>query len=67
MLLVTRRVFFGEAKGENARIHDLSSREIAYLTPVILMIFVLGLWPKPFLDRLEPAVERVHASVSERT
>lgn len=68
MLLVTRRVFFGEAKGENARISDLNGREIAYMTPVIIMIFVLGLWPKPFLDRIAPAIERVAASVSaERT
>ncbi|MEZ0228663.1 MAG: NuoM family protein [Planctomycetota bacterium] len=68
MLLVTRRVFFGEAKGENARISDMNAREIAYMTPVILMIFVLGLYPKPFLDRMAPAIDRVVAAVSaERT
>ena len=32
---------------------------------VILMIFVLGLWPKPFLDRLAPSVERLAATVAK--
>ncbi len=64
MLLVTRRVFFGEAKGENARIADLQTREIVFLSPVIIMIFVLGLCPKPFLDRIGPSVDRVAAAVS---
>jgi NADH-quinone oxidoreductase subunit M len=67
MLLVTRRVMFGEAKGENARISDLQPRELAFLTPVLAMIFVLGLWPKPFLDRIGPSVDRVAASVKEGT
>ncbi|HZV01627.1 MAG TPA: NADH-quinone oxidoreductase subunit M [Planctomycetota bacterium] len=67
MLLVTRRVFFGEARGENARVSDLSARELAYLAPVIVMIFVLGLCPRPFLDRIGPSVERVAGRVAQES
>jgi NADH-quinone oxidoreductase subunit M len=66
MLLVTRRVFFGEARGENAHIKDLQGRELAFLAPVIVMIFVLGLCPKPFLDRIGPSVDRVAAAVNRK-
>jgi NADH-quinone oxidoreductase subunit M len=59
MLLVVRRVFYGEAKGENAHTPDLHGRELAYLIPVLAMTIVLGVTPRPFLERLEPSVERV--------
>lgn len=59
MLLVVRRVFYGEAKGENAHTPDVTGRELAYLVPVLAMAIVLGVAPKPFLDRLEPSVQRV--------
>ena len=59
MLLVVRRVFFGEAKGENARTPDLSGRELAYVVPVLAMTLIMGFYPKPFLDRIEPSALHV--------
>ena len=59
MLLVVRRIFFGEAKGDNAHTPDVNGRELAYLTPVLAMAIVLGISPQPFLDRLQPSVQRV--------
>lgn len=59
MLIVVRRVFFGEAKGENAHVADLCGRELAYVVPVLAFTILLGVCPKPFLDRLTPSVERV--------
>ena len=44
------------AEGESP--HDLSSREKAVVVPIIASFLVLGFFPKPVLDLLNPAVER---------
>jgi NADH-quinone oxidoreductase subunit M len=36
--------------------HDLQRHELALLAPVIVLIFWIGLYPKPFLDPLQDAV-----------
>ncbi|HWC32848.1 MAG TPA: NADH-quinone oxidoreductase subunit M, partial [Actinomycetota bacterium] len=41
---------------------DLTVREYAILVPVVALIVAIGVFPKPFLDRIEPAAER-HARV----
>jgi hypothetical protein len=35
---------------------DLTPREIAAIVPVIVMIVWIGVYPKPFIDRIEPTV-----------
>ena len=49
--------------------HDrLSPREIAVMAPLVLLIFWIGLYPKPFLARIEPTaqayLERVEAKIN---
>ena len=41
----------------NKNIPDLSKREILVFVPIIVMFFVMGLYPKPFLSRMEPSVQ----------
>ncbi len=36
---------------------DLSRREVLAVAPVLVMIFWIGLYPKPFLDRIEPTAQ----------
>jgi NADH-quinone oxidoreductase subunit M len=55
MLYAVQRVFFGPATGENAHVADLDGVELAGLLPLIIASFALGLFPGPFLSRLEPA------------
>jgi NADH-quinone oxidoreductase subunit M len=43
-------------KPENQALRDLSRRELAILVPVVVMIFWIGVYPKPFLDRVGPSV-----------
>jgi NADH-quinone oxidoreductase subunit M len=58
MLSVVLRVFFGQLKNpRNRDLEDLSIREWAYLLPGIVLIFLMGLFPTPFLQRIEPSVE----------
>jgi len=40
------------------RFGDLSKREIAVLTPLVVLVIFLGLYPKPVLDVINPTAER---------
>jgi NADH-quinone oxidoreductase subunit M len=59
MLWMVQRVMFGPLTNRaNQTLTDLNAREIGYLAPLVVLIFVMGLYPKPFLDRINPSVER---------
>jgi NADH-quinone oxidoreductase subunit M len=60
MLWLYQRVFFGELSNEkNKDLPDLNLREQWTLIPLIFIAFWIGLYPKPFFDRMEPTVDRV--------
>jgi len=66
MLWLVRRVFFGPiVHAVNETIRDLSRRELATLLPLVILIFWIGIYPKPFLDRIGPDLQlwlsRAHA------
>ena len=57
MLWMFRRVIFGPLNNPaNESLDDLTGRELLILAPIILLIFWMGIYPKPFLNRMEPAV-----------
>jgi NADH-quinone oxidoreductase subunit M len=56
MLWAVQRVFFGTATGENEHVEDLDAVELAGVVPLLVGAFALGLFPGPFLSRLEPAL-----------
>jgi NADH-quinone oxidoreductase subunit M len=67
MLWMLQRVFFGEVTHEeNNKLHDLTGREIAVFVPILALIFVMGVYPKPFLDRMEPAVDKFVETVTSK-
>ena len=60
LLWAYQRVFQGPVTNdENASIKDLQPREWAMLTPLVVLIVAIGVYPKPFLERIEPAADRV--------
>jgi NADH-quinone oxidoreductase subunit M len=60
MLWVFQRVMFGELNNpKNKELKDLNCREIAIMVPLIVMIFVMGLYPKPFIDRMLPSIDKM--------
>ncbi len=60
MLWAFQRMMFGPLQNhENKELKDLSARELVYLLPLVVMIFVMGLFPQPFLDRINPSVDAV--------
>jgi NADH-quinone oxidoreductase subunit M len=57
MLWMYQRVMFGPLTNPaNRNLPDLSKREVLVFVPILVMCFVMGLYPKPFLNRMEPSV-----------
>lgn len=66
MLWMYQRVIFGKlTKPENENMKDLSPREKFIMIPLILLIFLIGIYPAPFLDRIEPAVNQLVEQFNE--
>jgi len=58
MLTMYKDVFFGPVTNAvNRQLKDLSAREVLVIAPIIVLIFWIGLYPKPFLDRIEPTTQ----------
>ncbi len=68
LLWAYERVFTGPiTKAENEKLVDLSLREVAILAPMAVFIVLLGVYPKPALDIIEPSVEAVIDRVEATT
>ncbi len=55
MLRLVRRLLFGPAQSPGGQPADLSRRERMILATLVLAIFTLGIYPKPFLHKTEQA------------
>ncbi len=63
ILWLYQRVMTGPLEKKNADVHDLVPRELAVMVPLITLLIVLGLYPKPILDIISPAVATTVISV----
>jgi NADH-quinone oxidoreductase subunit M len=58
MLWMFRRVIFGPLNNpENKKLQDLNGREILILAPILALIVFMGVYPQPFLSRMQPSVD----------
>jgi NADH-quinone oxidoreductase subunit M len=63
MLPMIRRVVWNEVTiEENRKLLDLSRLELAVIIPLLIMIVLMGIYPKPFMDRVAASAE----ALSER-
>ncbi len=68
MLWMFQRVMFGKiTKPENRVLKDLSGREILVLSLVVVFIVWIGIYPRPFLSRMEPTVKAYIEYVNDKT
>ncbi|MEC9395200.1 MAG: NADH-quinone oxidoreductase subunit M [Actinomycetota bacterium] len=63
LLWAYQRVFHGPAQGDNATMADLRLREGLVLAPLLALIVFMGVYPKPVIERMEPAVDALVAHV----
>ena len=57
LLWMVQRIFFGKVTNEkNRRLTDLSWREIGLIAPLVALMVVMGVYPRPFLDRSRESV-----------
>ncbi|MBK7367895.1 MAG: NADH-quinone oxidoreductase subunit M [Candidatus Eisenbacteria bacterium] len=67
MLWMFQRVVFGPVTHEeNRKLTDLSFRERLVFAPLLVLIFWMGVAPQPFLDRMQPALDRVLQMTNDR-
>ncbi len=65
MLWMLQRVLFGKVTNpENKNLHDLNAREVGLLIPLLVLMLLMGVFPRPFLDRSQASVEAVRARVA---
>src|SRR5438445_65608 len=58
MLWMYRRVIFGPLNNpENQKLQDLNNREILILAPIVALIVLMGVYPRPFLSRMSASVD----------
>ena len=62
-----QQVFHGEPTAEDATTPDLSRNERLIVAPLIILIVLLGVFPKPVLDRITPSVDRLVVHVDTVT
>ena len=67
MLWMFQRVVFGPVTHEeNRTLRDLSLRERLVFAPLLILIVWMGVTPQPFLDRMQPALDRTLQLVEQR-
>ena len=64
MLWLYQRVFFGPVTNpKNEKLVDLTPREVAYFMPLLILSFVIGIYPKPFFQILEQPCNQIVQTV----
>ena len=63
LLWAYQRVFHGPVSGANAKMRDLRWQEGLLMAPFVAAIVFMGVYPKPVIERVEPAVDAIIAHV----
>ena len=67
MLWLYQRTMFGAATTpENQTMKDMNLREIGYMLPLVILMFWIGLYPRPYLNLMRPTVDHYVTRMQER-
>jgi len=60
MLVLYKKSFFGAVvHDENKTLKDLNARELTALIPLVALVAILGIYPKPVLNTIDMSVQKV--------
>ena len=66
MLWLYQRMMTGPVATGNEHIGDLRARELIVVAPLIAFLLVLGVYPKPVLDVIDPAVKNTMTTIRQQ-
>lgn len=67
LLWAFQKVFHGVPDEPNEKIRDLDWKEILVISPLVVLVLVIGLYPKPFLTRMQPSVDHLISHVEQNS
>jgi NADH-quinone oxidoreductase subunit M len=59
LLVAVRRTLFGPLNPANEGLTDMNLREIVVMLPLVILFFVIGLFPNLFFEDINPTVGRL--------
>ena len=66
MLWMFQRVMFGPLTNwKNRDLQDMTGRELGYMAPILVLIVAMGVFPRPFLEVMQPSVDRLVDTMEE--
>jgi NADH-quinone oxidoreductase subunit M len=67
MLWMFQRVMFNKMTNpENEKLKDINKREWALLLPITILVFWIGIYPKPIISRMDVSVNHLLTQVDEK-
>jgi NADH-quinone oxidoreductase subunit M len=67
LLWMYQRVMQGPITNEKIRTYkDMNKRELAYLVPIVIMMFWMGVYPQTFLRKMDASVSRLLNHIQNR-
>jgi NADH-quinone oxidoreductase subunit M len=67
LLWMFQRVMHGPITNDKVNeFKDLNKREIAYLLPIVVMMFWMGVYPQPFLRKMDASVEKLINQINQK-
>jgi NADH-quinone oxidoreductase subunit M len=67
LLSAIRQMLHGPlTRPENAAVKDLNWREVLTLAPIVILFFVIGLFPNLFFDKINPSAEAVTKALQQQ-
>jgi NADH-quinone oxidoreductase subunit M len=65
MLWLFQRVFFEKTSKNLEDFNDLTAVETLTILPIVILIIVMGIFPQPFIEKVEPSAEQQLASFTK--